>query len=99
MQGCSFGPGGHTVSLPHTHAHTFHMQAHTPTPTSPLQPMERALGPCFSSLMETLILAIWKRVSRTDSPGIPWLAQPDVERSRKGDRKKEQTEKGDGRES
>lgn len=49
--------------------------------------------------METLILAIWKRVSRTDSPGIPWLAQPDVERSRKGDRKKEQTEKGDGRES
>ena len=68
MQGCSFGPGGHTVSLPHTHAH---MHAHTPTPTSPLQPMERAFGPCFSSLTETLILAIWKRVSRADSPGDP----------------------------
>ena len=63
--------GGHTVSFAHTHAHTFHMQAHTPTPTSPLQPMERAFGPRFSSLMETLILAIWKRVSRTDSPGEP----------------------------
>lgn len=58
----------HSVSDTHTHTH---VQAYTPTPTSPVQPMERVLGPDFSSLMETLILAIWKRVSRADSPGDP----------------------------
>lgn len=44
--------------------------------------------------METLILAIWKRCAELTALRIPWPAQPDAEKSRKGDRKREQTERG-----
>lgn len=50
----------------------FHTQAYTPTPTFLLSGQwGESVGSDFSSLMETLILAIWKRVSRADNPEDP----------------------------
>lgn len=85
----------------HKYAHAYlHMQAYTHTPTCLLSSQWGELvGLDFSSLMETLILAIWKRVRGLTALGILWLAQPDAEKSRKGDRKGEQMEKGGGRRS
>lgn len=49
-----------------------HMQAYTPIPTSlPSSQWGEPFGPDFSSPVETLILAIWKRDSRADSSGDP----------------------------
>lgn len=55
----------------HTCTHTFTCSHTHPLPLLSHPSSGESLWATFSSLMETLILAVWKRVSRADSSGDP----------------------------